>query len=285
MKQKFYLGLDSKQFHRISYNEWGYPNKNPIICVHGLSRNNRDFDYLAQHLVKRNHYVVCPDVAGRGESDWLSNSDDYNYQVYLSDLAALIARLDTENVGFIGTSMGGILGMILASLNQTPIKYLVLNDIGPFIQIAALERIKKYVDAGSSMLFDNLSQAEKYFRDAMSSFGNLTDEQWKHLTLFGTRHLTNDKYSLKVDPAIQNVIKKEKLMDVNLWHVWKNIKCPVLVIRGSQSDVLLSQTVTMMQQVHPLCDAIEIPGVGHAPALMDDDQIEMIAKWIGKYSW
>lgn len=285
MKQNFYLGLDSKSFHHVAYNEWGTPNSNPIICVHGLSRNSRDFDFIAQALAKKNHYVVCPDVVGRGESDWLLDPNDYNYHVYLSDMGALIARLNAEHIGWIGTSMGGIFGMILASLPNTPIKYLVLNDVGPLIQATSLDRIKKYVDAGLSMVFDDLAHAEKYFRSVMISCGDLTDEQWKHIAKYATRKMENGKLRSKTDPAIQTVTNRERRHDVNLWHIWRHIKCPVLIIQGSESDVLSSQTVRLMKKTHPLCESVELAGVGHAPALMSADEIEIITKWVAQFSW
>src|SRR5258708_7125512 len=166
-------------FHRIGYVEWaGPPGARTVLCVHGLTRNGRDFDVLAEALARR-WRVVCPDVAGRGKSEWLSHGEDYAYPLYLADMTALIARLDVAEIDWVGTSMGGLIGMMLAAQPGTPIRRLVVNDVGPLIAKEGLERIATYV--GEDPSFPDLAALEAYQRRVAASFGQLTDAQWHHL--------------------------------------------------------------------------------------------------------
>ena len=173
-------------FHRVLYREWGEPgNPRVVVCVHGLTRNSRDFDRLAAHL-SRHFRVICPDIAGRGESPWLPHAADYGYPLYLSDMAALIARIGVETVDWVGTSMGGLIGMFLAAQPGSPIRRLVMNDVGPLVPKAALERLAGYV--GTDPMFDGIADLEQYLRRTCAPFGPLTDAQWHHLALHSVRH-------------------------------------------------------------------------------------------------
>ncbi len=283
MKQRYFLGLDSKSFHRIAYLEWGKPNSQPIICVHGVTRNAHDFDCLAKRLAELNFYVTCPDVPGRGNSDWLTDPRDYGFPVYLADMTALIARLNAEQVGWIGTSMGGVIGMLLAALPQSPIQYLVLNDIGPFIHASALERIKANMDLiVDSLVFSDINEVNSYFQRVLSSFGILNTEQWQQMIHSSIKQLANGRYALKIDPAVKTHHANEKQTDINLWHIWHAIRCPVLVIHGTKSDILLPDVIAEMKKTNPNCESVDIPNVGHAPALMSDEQIAYITNWLAK---
>jgi pimeloyl-ACP methyl ester carboxylesterase len=265
-------------FHRIAYVEWAGPAGAPtLLCVHGLTRNGRDFDTLAQALSRR-FRVVCPDIVGRGKSEWLSHAADYGYPLYLSDMTALIARLDVGEVDWVGTSMGGLIGMMLAAQPGTPIRRLVVNDIGPLIAKEGLERIASYV--GEDPSFADLAALEAYQRRVASSFGALSDAQWRHLAEFGARRKPDGSLGRAYDPGIAEAFKTVS-GDIDLWPVWDSIKCPALVLRGALSDLLRPADAAAMAQRGPKARVVEIPGVGHAPALMAADQIAIVEDFLG----
>lgn len=265
--------------HRMTYYEWGDPaNPRVLMCVHGLTRTGRDFDYLAQAL-SSDYRVICPDVAGRGRSEWLKVVDDYAPPNYANDMMTLIARLDVETVHWVGTSMGGLVGMLIASQLDTPITRLVLNDVGPLITRASLRRIGEYV--GKAPKFPSFEDAEKYIRLVGAPFGPLTDAQWRHLALHSTRLNDTGEYEMAYDPGIGEPFRKAFFYtDVNLWPVYDAIRCPTLVMRGAESDLLLHKTVMAMSQRGPKAQIAEIPGVGHAPMLMDDMQVDIVRKFL-----
>jgi pimeloyl-ACP methyl ester carboxylesterase len=264
-------------FHRVAYAEWpGPPGAPTVLCIHGLTRNGRDFDDLAGALARR-FRVVCPDVAGRGQSEWLAHAGDYGYPLYLADMAALIARLDVEAISLVGTSMGGLIGMMLAAQPGTPIRRLVVNDIGPLIAKEGLLRIASYV--GADPVFGDLAGLEAYLREVSASFGTLSDAQWRHLAEHGARRRPDGTLGRAYDPAIAEAFKTVK-DDIDLWPVWDAIRCPTLVLRGAQSDLLRSEDALAMTQRGPRARLVEFPGIGHAPALMAADQIAAIEDFL-----
>ena len=264
-------------FHRVTYYEWG-DTQNPrvVFCVHGLTRSGRDFDALARALAPE-FRIVCPDVAGRGLSQWLPHKQDYGYPLYLADMAAIIARTGADEVDWVGTSMGGLIGMMLAAQPETPIRRLLLNDIGPFIPRAALERLAVYV--GKAPHFATLEELGRYLRIVMAPFGALSDEQWHHLAIHSARRNEDGSLSLAYDPAISNAFTGP-LQDVTLWPMWDAIVCPTLVVRGADSDLLLRATAEEMTQRGPRAKFIELAGIGHAPALMAEDQIAVVKEFL-----
>ena len=277
MSSKHFLGLGPHGFHRLYYLEWGDPaNDKVLICVHGLTRQGRDFDALAAAL-ENTYRVICPDIAGRGRSDWLDHKADYTYPQYLADMTALIARSGADRVDWVGTSMGGLIGMFLAAQPGTPIRKLVMNDVGPFIPKAGLQRIADYV--GKPVRFANLDELERYLRLAAAPFGPLTDAQWRHLTVHSARRLDSGEYVLAYDPGIAETFKA-KLEDVDLWPVWEAVQCPVLLLRGAESDVLIRTDAEAMQQRGPRATLVEFAGIGHAPALLASDQIKVVRDWL-----
>lgn len=270
--------LSAHAFHRLAFVDWGdIANNRVLICAHGLTRTGRDFDFLAQALQGR-YRVVCPDIPGRGHSDRLAVKDDYNYSTYCANIATLIAWLRADRVDWVGTSMGGIIGMLLAAQPNTPIRRLVINDIGPFIPKAALERIARYV--GADPHFADEGEAERYLREIHAGFGPLSDGQWTHLTQHSIERDTDGRYRLIYDPAIAKPFHQKPIEDIDLWAVWDSIQCPVLVIRGAESDLLLADTAAEMQRRGPPMNLVELAGVGHAPALMADDQIALVRDWL-----
>ncbi|HSX20875.1 MAG TPA: alpha/beta hydrolase [Gammaproteobacteria bacterium] len=263
----------------MSYTEWGQAAaQNSILCMHGLTRNGRDFDYLAQSL-SANYRVICPDLAGRGASDRFANPHFYNQAQYATDLTTLIARMNVPALTWIGTSLGGILGMYMAAQPNTPIKALVLNDAGPLISKIGIERIRKY--AKRDMKFANLAEAEQYFRNAYKTSEKITDEQWQHMAEHSVTKLPDGQYALAYDPHVAHGMHKWWITDINLWSLWDKVKCPVLVLRGETSDILLRETTDQMRVTGPKATITEIPACGHAPMLMTPEQIAIIHTWLG----
>ena len=222
--------------------------------------------------------VVCPDIVGRGRSDWLPDPGLYGYPQYMSDMTALIARLDARAVDWVGTSMGGLIGMMLAAQTGSPIRRLVLNDVGPFIPAAALERIGSYIGADPTFLANDA--LEVYLRHIHAPFGPLTDAQWRHLAEHSSRQRDDGMVGLAYDPGLAAVFTMGEITDVDLWPMWQAVTCPVLVIRGEDSDLLTSEVAGQMVERGHDVRLVEIPGCGHAPALMDDGQIEIVRDWL-----
>jgi len=282
MKTGSVLCLDSKGFHRMRYTDWGDPDADSVVlCVHGLTRNCRDFDVLAQAL-SPDFRVVCPDVAGRGQSDWLGAKEDYGYAQYCADMVTLVARATAgrgeKRICWVGTSMGGIIGMLLASRPNTPIVKLVVNDVGITIPRAALERIGAYV--GKDPRFTDFEALEAYVRAVSAPFGPLTDEQWRHLTLHGARRHEDGSWGMCYDPDIAVPFRQGKLAEVDLSSCWDAITCPTLLLRGAQSDVLPKEQAVAMSRRGPRPKLVEFEGVGHAPMLMAEDQMRVVREFL-----
>jgi pimeloyl-ACP methyl ester carboxylesterase len=279
MRQDYCLGLSAAGFHRAAYVAWGTgqsSGKPPVICVHGLTRNGRDFDRLAAALAP-DRDVFCPDIVGRGRSDWLKDPAGYTYPQYCADMNALIARLGVEQVDWVGTSMGGLIGMTLAAMPNSPIRRLVLNDVGPLVPRLALQRLAGYV--GKDPHFNDLAGVEAYLRQVHAPFGVLDDEAWRHLATHGHRRLPDGRFALAYDPGIGRGFSAAAAKDVDLTSLWQTVRCPVLVLRGANSDLLLPETA---KQMAAKSTVVEIPGVGHAPSLMVPDQIELLRSWLAQ---
>ena len=278
MTSHTYRALGPHGFHRVHYTEWGDPaNSKVLICVHGLTRTSRDFDFLAAAL-EQEYRVICPDVVGRGQSDWLDDKSDYTYPLYVNDLAMLLARIDAERVDWVGTSMGGLIGMFLASYAGTPIHKLLVNDVGPLIPAAGLKRVAKYV--GQTIIWDTFEAMDSALRVYASVFGKLTDDQWRHMLIHSSRQLNDGRYTMGYDPGIAEIFRNAELKDIDLWPVWDAIRCPTLILRGAYSDVLNHADAIAMTERGPKAKLIELPGMGHAPALMSDDQIGIVRDWL-----
>lgn len=276
-REQSYRGLSAGGFHKIAYVEWGDPEGGRVLlCVHGLTRQGRDFDTIAQALAGR-YRVVCPDIVGRGKSDWLADKAGYGYPQYCADLNALIARLGVDGVDWLGTSMGGLIGMTMAAMPGSPIRRLVVNDIGPLIPKRGLERIATYV--GKDPRFTSLDEAIAYMRQVAAGFGKLSESEWRHLTIHAVKQELDGSWRLRYDPAI-GVPFQAELANVDLWAVWDHIGCPTLVLRGTETDVLLPETAAEMTRRGPKAKVVEVPGCSHAPALMAPDQIEIVRDFL-----
>lgn len=268
--------------HRMAFVEWGDPaNPRVVLCVHGLTRCGRDFDDLARALAA-DFRVVCPDVAGRGQSEWLPNPELYSLPQYGADMLTLIAALAPAELHWVGTSMGGLIGMGIAAQPLSPIRRLVLNDVGPVITAVSLRRIKQYL--GNAPRFDSYAEIEAYVRAVSAGFGALTDAQWQHLTTHVIRRAGDGKFEFLYDPAIAVSYAQALLasggQDIELWSLYDKVACPTLLLRGEVSDLLTRETATAMTQRGPHAQLVEIAAVGHAPTLMMAEQIEVVRKFL-----
>ena len=300
-----FSSLGPHGFHRVAYAEWGDPDsRHLVVCVHGLTRNCRDFDELAAYLAVRGCRVVCMDVVGRGDSDWLAHKADYGFAQYVADAAALLARITgpkaslfrrlqgaggAHTIDWVGTSMGGLIGMMVAAEPGSPIRHLVLNDVGPLIPWPALARLK-LVSVGQAGPFASLEDVERYLREICASFGPLSKAQWRALATHSSRRQQDGSYALAHDPAIVSTMRSgggpgvtfgaDFFFGIDLWKVWDVVSCPTLVLRGAESDLLLASTVEQMRGRGPAVKTVEFPGIGHAPWLMSEDQIRPIADFL-----
>ena len=273
------IGLGAAGFHRMAYREWGAANRRGlVVCVHGLTRNASDFDLLAAALAGDGWRVICPDVVGRGASDWLAAPEGYGYPQYLADMTALIARSGAERLHWVGTSMGGLIGMMLAAGPKTPLASLLLNDIGPLIPKAALGHIAGYV--GKAPAFPDLAAAEAYLREIYGAFGPLSDARWRQVAADSVCAAAAG-YRLNYDPKIADAFQALGGEDIVLWDLWERITLPTLTLRGELSELLLPETAREMTRRGPRSELTEIAGCGHAPWLMSPDQIALVVDWLG----
>lgn len=270
--------LSPAGLHNMAYKEWGDP-KNPavLMCVHGVTRVSDDFDALAAVMSDR-YRVICPDVVGRGRSSWLTNPQAYQLPQYVSDMVTLIARLDVTQVDWFGTSMGGLIGMGVAALKGNPIRKMMLNDIGPTINFAALMRIAQYM--GKEVRFPTFEAGVDYIRTIAAPFGPHSDEQWHKLAGDVLRQQKDGQWSRHYDPAIAQAFstfteENAAQSEAALWAIYDAIQCPVLLVRGSESDLLSRETADLMTQRGPRAALTELAGIGHAPTFMQPEQIAL----------
>jgi pimeloyl-ACP methyl ester carboxylesterase len=266
------------QSHGISYTDWGDPGAaRVVVCVHGLTRNGRDFDHLAVVLAEGGR-VICPDMVGRGLSDRLGDPEHYALPTYIDHMRQLLAALGLDAVDWVGTSMGGLIGMGIAAAGDGLIRKLVLNDIGPFIPQAALADISSRL--GLDRRFETLESLEGHLREIHAGFGPLDDDEWRHLAEHSAARREDGRFGLNYDQRLSLSSASAPGGDVSLWPVWDQIQCPVLVLRGTESNLLQPSTAAEMAARGPGADIVEIDGRGHAPALMAKDQIEILRSWL-----
>jgi pimeloyl-ACP methyl ester carboxylesterase len=278
--------ISAAGIHRMAYVEWGdAANRDVVVCVHGLTRCARDFDRMAQALLPR-FRVVCPDVVGRGLSDHLKNPLLYGIPQYVSDMFTLLARVNAQRLMWMGTSMGGLIGMGIAAQKDSPIERMLINDIGPKIETSSLQRIGSYL--GKMPRFADFEAAVDYVAMVSASFGEHSRDEWRELT----RHVVqqtdvgqkNSGWTARYDPAIavpfmSATPEQAAAGEALLWQGWSAIKAQTLVARGENSDLLSRQTVAQMLAHNPRARSVEIAGVGHAPTFMHDDQIALAKKF------
>jgi pimeloyl-ACP methyl ester carboxylesterase len=264
----------------VAYTDWGPADAHrTVICVHGLTRNGRDFDWLARELASRDCHVVAPDLPGRGRSEWLKRSTHYANATYLAAIAAVIAQIDVDAIDWVGTSLGAYLGMEMAVIPGNPIRRLVLNDFGARVPADALRRIGQM--SGQDPRFGTLDEVEEHLRRQLAPFGSLTDSQWRHMAEHGAMELPDGRLRLNHDPAITQPFTWPFVTDFAFWHLWDEIDIPTLIIRGVESDFLTYQTMRAMAlrgraSARGQVATSEMRGCGHAPALMSREQIDVV---------
>ena len=284
---------DAQGGHRMAYWQWGDASApHVVVCVHGLSRQGRDFDVLAQALCARSGgrlRVVCPDVAGRGRSDWLKDPSRYQIPAYAADMLALLPQLQPGTLDWVGTSMGGLIGMVVCGQPglplPVPVRRLVLNDVGPAIRWESIERIKTYL--GNTGRFDSLEAAAAALRAVSLTFGPHTDAQWLALSRHMVRPLDGQggALTLHYDPAIAVPVRATTAEisaqgETLLWQLYDNIQARTLLVRGADSDMLTHETATAMAQRGPKARVVEFAGVGHAPTLVAEDQVDCVSRFL-----
>lgn len=273
--------------HRMSYKEWGdESNPRVLLCVHGVTRVGDDFDNMARALAN-DYRVICPDIVGRGRSGWLKNPQLYRVPQYVSDIVTLLARVlpdgEAQTVDWFGTSMGGLIGLGLASLPDNPIRKLILNDIGPVLAPMALQRIGDYI--GQDLRFDTYAEAAKFIRDVSLTFGQHTEEEWHKLASDVLRQDKDGKWVRHYDmglalPFRSATPESAAADEALLWSAYDAIRCPTLLVRGAESDLLSAETAALMTQRGPRATLVEIADVGHAPTFIHDDQIAIVKQFL-----
>jgi pimeloyl-ACP methyl ester carboxylesterase len=283
--EKKFRSLNSQGFHTLVYNDWGPEDAAPIICVHGLTGNGHDFDFLAEDLIEKGYRLIAVDLPGRGRSDFLQNSLDYSHKQYCHDLVALLNHLGYTapgSVDWLGVSLGGLLGIRLAGINQSPIRRLILNDVGPVVPKAALDFIHHVIK--QTYIFDTVAEMEQRMRDTRGlTWGPMTDAQWKHMAEHNVRALEDGSLTYGYDPRIGDVFAYEPIGEIDLWEYWDRIACPVLLIQGGKSMILPAALVAEMQSRGPGKAAMDLAifeDCGHVPSLWAPNQIQAIAQWL-----
>ncbi|HVO90159.1 MAG TPA: alpha/beta hydrolase [Casimicrobiaceae bacterium] len=274
---RHFRGLAPHGFHRVAYYEWGDPaNDRVVVCVHGVGRNGRDFDVVAEALAPHRR-VVAIDMPGRGHSEWLADPNDYVFPTYLATLTALIAACRVEQVDWIGTSMGGLLGMVMAAQRSTPVRRLVLNDVGPVIEPGAVARIAEYF--GKAPTFATYEQVKAYVREISAPFGPLDEDQWDHVVRTNVRELPDGRWSVGYDPGIA-IPFRTQAVPPDLWPIYDAIRAPTLLLRGGRSDLLSRGTAEAMTERGPRARLTEFDEVGHAPMLMARNQVDAVMQFL-----
>lgn len=276
--RKFVQCISPRGLHNMAYKEWGDPaNPRVLLALHGITRVSDDFDALAAALCDT-YRVICPDVVGRGRSDWLTDPQLYQIPQYVSDMVTLVARLDADSIDWFGTSMGGLIGIIYASLRNNPIRKLLLNDVGPVLNYEALVRISDYL--GQDMRFATFDEGAAYIREISQTFGPHSDAQWKKLAHDVLRQNAEGQWVRHYDLNIALPLKATTPESAAagqqlLWAAYDAIRCPTLLVRGEESDLISAESAHAMTQRGPRAQLIELAGIGHAPTFVHDDQIAL----------
>lgn len=264
--------------HQMVYSDWGAETAaRTIICVHGLTRSGRDFDRLASALAGAGFRVLAPDIVGRGRSGTLGPDADYETPQYIADILTMLTAENLSEVDWIGTSMGGLIGMGMASMPNHPIRRMLINDVGPFIPKEALQRIGDYVSV--AWRFPEWEQAVSHARMAYAPFGLETDADWEYLAEITYKRSSDGCWVNAYDLRIAEPFKEGQIVDVDLWALWETLSLPILVLRGAESDLLTREDADAMTKRGPQATLVEIPGCGHAPSLMVEDQIARVLDW------
>lgn len=275
--------LSPAGLHNLAYKEWGDPqNPRVLVCVHGVTRVSDDFDNMAQALCHE-YRVICPDIVGRGRSGRLRDPQYYQVAQYVGDMVTLLARVNAETVHWFGTSMGGLIGMGLASLKDSPVRKLVLNDVGPTLNAAAIKRIGEYI--GQEVRFAAFEDAVRYIRDISLPFGPHSDDEWRKMAADVLRQDKDGQWIKHYDLGLALPFKtatpeSTKQAEALLWMAYDAISCPTLLVRGAESDLLTADVAQEMTKRGPKARLVEFAGVGHAPTFIHQDQIAVVKQFL-----
>lgn len=264
---------------RLGYLEWGGRDATrTALCIHGISRNAHDFNWLGRELAKAGWRVIAIDMVGRGASQWLDDPAGYAVPVYIQHIAHVVSALELGEVDWIGTSMGGLIGMVAASAGAVPMRRLVLNDIGPFI---ALEVLAGIVERAREVpAFKDEDAIKAFLMERFAPFGPVSDSQWSYIAHHSARRDANGDLSLACDPAIAVPLANQEPGDVDLWEAYDAIKVPTLVVRGGVSEVLDQPTAEAMMTRGPGATLVTFHGITHPLWLSDDEQIHLVRDWL-----
>ena len=280
--EKSIVSTNSSGEHKVAYQDWGDESDTPIVCVHGLTGNSRDFDFLAEDLVHKGYRLISITLPGRGNSNFLVEPLDYNYTQYIKDIFAVLKAEHLDRAGavdWLGISLGGLLGFQIAAMENSPIRRLIANDIGPVVPQAALDFIHQVIK--EPYYFDSVEALEVRMRATRGlTWGPVTDEQWTHMAEHNHRALEDGRFTYAYDPKIAVVFEHAPIGDIDMWEAWESIQCPTLIIHGNKSLLLTKKILKMMKKSGTAFDLITLKDCGHAPSLMAPKQIEMIETWL-----
>lgn len=264
------------------YSAWGNPEtcKKTLICIHGLNRNGRDWDYVGSHFAKNGYYVIAPDLVGRGNSDYLNDPMLYDVPYYVADILLMIKTLGLSNLNFIGTSLGGLIGLSIAVMDQNPFHKIVLNDIGAEIERSGLIRIAGY--SGNQPEFDSYILAKDYLINVSRDFGDLPENVWEYYARHSLQKNSSGKYEMKRDVNLSKPFLAMPPSDKNieLWSYWEKVRIPALIIRGEHSDILSKNTIERMQHMHQKTETVQVEKAGHSPYLHSDAHMNFLHKFL-----
>ena len=282
-RQGSVFGFSLGGWHRIAYSDWGpLDDRTPVVCVPGLSRQCRDFDFLGEELARHGRRVVCPDLPGRGRSGRLASALHYVFPQYCSDMNAVTFATGAQKVDWVGTSLGGLIGIVLAAMPGSRIRRLVVNDIGPSMPHEAEARIGERLD-GMPNRFKTFEDATAYFRAAFSDYGVMDDIRWRHIVQHSIEWSDRDRaFNLLYDRNITTAFHLFRYYSTPLWAFWRNIQVPILILVGEKSSVLPAELVLEMQRQNKMARCLKVPDVGHMPMLMQSDQVDPVVQFLMK---
>ncbi|KGK41914.1 hypothetical protein LH51_11190 [Nitrincola sp. A-D6] len=277
--QHHFVQCDQLEVHLTC---WGDQSAPAVVLWHGLTRTGRDFDELAQTLAK-DFFVLCPDTPGRGHSQWSASPEvDYVLPRYVEVAHQLLDAFKIDQCIWIGTSMGGLIGILLAAEADTPVSALLVNDVGPELPAKALQRIRDYISM--QPVFDSLTELEQWLKTVYVTFGKNTAEFWRRMALTSSRRLPDGRYTLHYDPALGKAFQNVDDDEQTLWPQWQAIRCPLMVVRGAESDLLSASLLEAMQKSQPTAQCVTLADVGHAPTLVSPEQQQLVVDWVCRNS-
>jgi pimeloyl-ACP methyl ester carboxylesterase len=273
--------LSLNGFHRVAYADWGPVDaEEVVVCVHGLTRQGRDFDPLAAQLADAGYRVICPDLVGRGQSDWLKHTLDYIFPQYCADMGSLLAMIGKKKVHWLGTSLGGLIGIVLAGVPRSPIATLIVNDIGPDVALHASTRVAMRLVSDLSS-FDSFEDVVANMRKVYKGCGPLTDAQWLHMARHSVRRDDETERLISLtDPKIATAFQWLRYYSMSLWSYWDKLEVPVLAVHGDRSDFVTADLLAKMKRSMPTLNTFEVAETAHMPMLMSRPETDAVLSFL-----